>query len=170
MKRPSQGLIAAIGIPTMMIGIVLYMPPDDDPFSLPNTLAPTSVTVQESPAIEVAAGGPSVPVALPVDVRSAAIVPGAARTRVVVAALDMATTYSTIDRLLAAGYPSAVAATAVQPVSAPAVYFASGFEAEAAGVALALGITTTPLALAPQQITQQITDDDGGGDVIVVLG
>jgi hypothetical protein len=158
MKRPSPGLIAVIGVPMMMVGVALYMPQNDNPFSWPATLEPTTVTVQEIRAA-------------PVEVRSAAIVPGAARTRVVVAAPDPATSNSTVRRLLAAGYPSAVAASAVaasvvQPGSGSAVYFAAGFESEAAGVALALGMTATPVALPPEPIT----DDDGSGDVIVVLG
>ena len=153
MKRPSPGLIAVISVPMMMVGVALYMPPDDDPFSWSLTLEPTTVTVQEMWAA-------------PVEVRSAAIVPGAALTRVVVAAPDLATSISTVRRLLTAGYPSAVAASVVQPGSGSAVYFAAGFESEAAGVALALGMTATPVALPPEPIT----DDDGSGDVIVVLG
>jgi hypothetical protein len=153
MKRPSPGLIAAIGVPMMMAGLALYMPQNDNPFSWPVTLEPTTVTVQEIRAA-------------PVEVRSAAIVPGAALTRVVVAAPDPATSISMVRLLLTAGYPSAVAASVVQPGSATAVYFAAGFESEAAGVALALGLTATPVALPPEPIT----DDDGSGDVIVVLG
>lgn len=91
-----------------------------------------------------------------VQVASAAAVPLAALTRVVVAGPPSVT-----QQIVALGYPEVTNANAL--VSTPAVYYHDGFREAASQVAQALGLST-PI----EPLTAVVTDGDELGDVVVV--
>jgi hypothetical protein len=135
-------IVLALFLPALVLGYVVINPPEDNPYDLPQTLVPEGFFPTTS-----------------AEVRSEAVVPTAALTRVVIAGADQ----TTIDAVRALGYPSVIAATA--QVAGVAVYHRPGFEGEAATIAAALDL---PMGSVP--LTGTITDADDQGDVIVVLG
>jgi hypothetical protein len=134
-------VVLALLMPAAVIGFVVISPPGDNPYDLPQTLIPDELLPTTS-----------------AEVRSEAVVPTAAFTRVVVAGGDEAT----LSAIRALGYPTVVAATA--QVAGVAVYHRPGFEAEAAAIAAALGL---PVGSVP--LSGTVTDADDQGDVVVVL-
>ena len=134
-------VVLALLMPAAVIGFVVISPPGDNPYDLPQTLIPDELLPSTS-----------------VEVRSEAVVPTAAFTRVVVAGGNEAA----LAAIRALGYPTVVSATA--QVTGVAVYHRPGFEAEAAAIAAALGL---PVGSVP--LSGTVTDADDQGDVVVVL-
>lgn len=135
----------ALLVPALVVGFVALNPPTHNPYDLPETLQPELFSTTS------------------VEVRSEAVVPVAARTRVVVASSDPTVLATTVTALRALGYPSVLTATA--PTSGVAVFHRAGFEGEAATIAAALGLSVGSVLL-----DGTVTDVDDQGDVIVVLG
>ncbi len=135
-------IVIALFLPALVIGYVAINPPETSPYDLPETLVPEGYFPTSS-----------------VEVRSEAVVPTAAFTRVVLAGADA----STVDAVRALGYPTVTSAVAQVPGAA--VYHRPGFEGEAATIAAALGLPMGSVALAGT-----VTDADDQGDVIIVIG
>lgn len=134
-------IVVALFLPALVIGYVAINPPETSPYDLPETLEPEFLSTTSA------------------EVRSEAVVPTAAFTRVVIAGADAAT----IETVRALGYPSVTSATAQVP--GIGVFHRAGFEGEAATIAAALGLPMGSVLL-----TSAVTDADDQGDVIIVIG
>ena len=105
---PCTGLLTivlALFLPALVIGYVAINPPEDSPYDLPQTLVPEGFFPSTS-----------------AEVRSEAVVPTAAFTRVVIAGAAQAT----LDAVTALGYPTVVSATSLETTQRAAPPTASG--------------------------------------------
>ena len=75
----------------------------------------------------------------------------------------------TADRIRPLGYIIDLG-DAIQTVDATIIYYRPGFDEEAAIVAIDISVPDATLAPLPTSASQAITNSDGNGDVVVVLG
>ncbi len=75
----------------------------------------------------------------------------------------------TADRIRPLGYVIAVGDT-LKRVDATVIYYRPGFDDEAAFVATDIGVPDATIVAFPTNLAQPITNSDGSGDVIIVLG
>ena len=126
----------------------------------PTSIAVTTTTTTELPATTEAETTTTTAGTLPRDQVRLVIANGDGRFK-------LATT--TADRLRPLGYIIDFG-DALQPVSATIIYYRPGFDDEAVIAANDIGVPGAVLAALPTSSALAVTNSDGNGDVIVVLG
>ena len=126
----------------------------------PTSIAATTTTTTEVPATTDSETTTTIAGPLPRDQVRLVIANGDGRFK-------LATT--TADRIRPLGYIIDLG-DALQPVSATIVYYRPGFDDEAAIAANDIGVPGAVLAALPTSTAVAVTNSDGNGDVIVVLG